>query len=77
MRALLTCHGHTISAGFGGLAMPVQKVVKKKSPYSGICLRSAPNGADQIKILSWDGTGLCLYAKRLPDHALAWAMRFW
>jgi hypothetical protein len=43
MRALLTCHGRTISAGFGGLAMPVQEVVKKSSvKKSTLRLRACP-----------------------------------
>ena len=28
--------------------------------------------ADRIKIVWWDGTGLCLYAKRLEKAAFCW-----
>ena len=28
--------------------------------------------ADRIKIVWWDGTGICLYAKRLDKHRFCW-----
>ena len=28
--------------------------------------------ADRIKLIFWDGTGLCLFAKRLEDGVFRW-----
>jgi transposase len=28
--------------------------------------------ADRIKLVYWDGTGVCLFAKRLEDRAFRW-----
>nr|WP_253075750.1 IS66 family insertion sequence element accessory protein TnpB [Bradyrhizobium sp. 195] len=28
--------------------------------------------ADRIKLIFWDGTGLCLFAKRLEDGIFRW-----
>ena len=28
--------------------------------------------ADRVKLVFWDGTGLCLFAKRLEDGAFRW-----
>jgi transposase len=33
---------------------------------------SAPSGADRIKIVSWDGSGLVLFWKRLEHSAFRW-----
>jgi transposase len=30
------------------------------------------NCADRIKLIFWDGTGVCLYAKRLEDGEFRW-----
>jgi len=30
------------------------------------------NRADRVKLIMWDGTGLCLFAKRLDDGQFRW-----
>ena len=52
--------------GIDGLATLVQEVLKK-DPFSGHLFVFRGRKANLIKILFWDGTGLCLFTKRL-DH---------
>jgi transposase len=33
---------------------------------------SAPKQADRVKLVWWDGTGLCLMAKKLEAGAFSW-----
>src|SRR6476661_9544262 len=60
----LACGATDMRRGFDGLAMMVQDVLKR-SPYCGHLFVFRGKRADRIKVLWWDGTGLCLYAKRL------------
>lgn len=41
-------------------------------PFSGTiwCFRS--KRADRVRLIFWDGTGLCLFAKRLEDGKFCW-----
>jgi transposase len=48
--------------------------VLKKSPYCGHMFVFRGKRADRIKILWWDGTGLCLYAKRLERGRFVWPL---
>ena len=60
----VACGATDMRKGYDGLAMLAQDVLKK-SPYSGHLFVFRGKRADRIKILWWDGTGLCLHAKRL------------
>ena len=57
--------------GFDGLAASVQQVLKR-DPFCGqlFLFRSRP--ADRLKALWWDGSGLCLFAKRLERGRFVW-----
>lgn len=57
--------------GFDGLALLVQEVLKK-DPYSGHLFLFRGRRADKIKILYYDTTGLCLFAKRLQRGRFVW-----
>lgn len=41
-------------------------------PYSGVIYVFRAKRADRIKLIWWDGTGLCLMAKRLEQGAFQW-----
>jgi transposase len=57
--------------GFDGLAALVQEALSK-DPFSGqvFCFRG--RRGDIVKLLWWDGDGLCLYAKRLERGRFVW-----
>jgi transposase len=50
--------------GIDGLAMLVQGVLRQ-DPFSGHLFLFRGRKANLIKIVFWDGTGLCLFTKRL------------
>src|SRR5262245_21100161 len=65
--------GDRHARGFDGLAMMVQDVLKQ-NPYGGHLFVFRGKRADRIKVLWWDGTGLCLYAKRLERGKFVWPL---
>lgn len=52
--------------GMDGLAMLVQSVLRA-DPFSGHLFAFRGGKANLIKILFWDGNGLCLFTKRLDQ----------
>ena len=57
--------------GLDGLAMLVQGVLKE-DPFSGHLFAFRGRQATLIKILFWDGNGLCLFSKRLQHGRFVW-----
>lgn len=57
--------------GFDGLAAQVQTVLQA-DPFSGALFVFRGKRGDRLKILAWDGSGLCLYAKRLESGRFVW-----
>ena len=57
--------------GMDGLAAIVQETLKQE-PYSGHLFVFRGSKASLIKILFWDGTGLCLFSKRLNRARFIW-----
>ena len=49
-----------------GLALLVQEVLRQ-DPFSGHLFVFRGRRANLIKIVFWDGTGLCLFTKRLEQ----------
>lgn len=43
-----------------------------QDPFSGALYVFRAKRADRIKIVWWDGSGVCLYAKRLERSAFCW-----
>ena len=57
--------------GIDGLAMLVQGVLRQ-DPFSGHLFVFRGRKANLIKIVYWDGTGLCLFTKRLEHGVFLW-----
>jgi len=57
--------------GFTGLSAIAQTVLEQ-SPYSGHVFIFRGKRGDLIKLLWWDGDGLCLFAKRLERGRFIW-----
>jgi transposase len=57
--------------GFDSLAVLVQETLKK-DPFSGHLFAFRGRKADTMKILFWDGNGLCLFSKRLQQGRFIW-----
>lgn len=57
--------------GIDGLAMMVQDVLEE-DPFSGHLFAFRGGRANLIKILYWDGNGMCLFSKRLDQGGFIW-----
>src|SRR5258708_10597112 len=57
--------------GMDGLAMLVQETLKK-DPFSGHLFSFRGKRAQIVKVLFWDGNGLCLFTKRLDRGGVVW-----
>ena len=54
--------------------MLVQEVLRQ-DPFSGHLFAFRGRKANLIKIVFWDGTGLCLFTKRLEQGVFLWPSR--
>lgn len=67
----LAC-GHTdMRRGFDGLSSQVRQQLGK-DPFSGQLFVFRGRRGDLIKVLCWDGQGLCLFSKRLEKGRFVW-----
>jgi transposase len=57
--------------GFTGLSAVAQTVLEQ-NPFSGHVFVFRGKRGDLIKLLWWDGDGLCLFAKRLERGRFIW-----
>ena len=57
--------------GFDGLSALVQTKLEQ-TPFSGHVFVFRGRRGDLIKVLWWDGDGLCLFAKRLERGRFVW-----
>ena len=57
--------------GFTGLSAQVQTKLEQ-APFSGHVFVFRGRRGDLIKVLWWDGDGLCLFAKRLERGRFVW-----
>lgn len=55
---------------FDGLAMLVREVLRE-DPFSGHLFVFRSRSGDRVKLLYWDGGGLCLFYKRLEKGSFA------
>jgi transposase len=70
-RVFLAAGPTDMRKGFDGLAALVQDHLKR-DPFSGQAFVFRGRRGDLIKILWWDGQGLCLFAKRLEKGRFIW-----
>lgn len=57
--------------GFDGLAAQVRNILQL-DPFSGAVFLFRGKRGDRLKALVWDGSGLCMYAKRLERGKFVW-----
>jgi len=57
--------------GFDGLAALIQETLAE-DPFSGQMFVFRGKRGDRVKLLWWDGDGLCLLAKRLERGRFVW-----
>ena len=57
--------------GAEGLAALVRETIRA-DPFDGAIYVFRAKRADRIKLVYWDGTGVCLFAKRLEDGEFRW-----
>lgn len=57
--------------GFDGLAALIQQTLTE-DPFSGQVFVFRGKRGDLVKLLWWDGDGLCLFAKRLERGRFVW-----
>jgi len=67
----LACGQTDLRRGFDGLASLAQNHLGK-DPFSGQLFVFRGRRGDLIKVLCWDGQGLCLFAKRLERGRFVW-----
>ncbi|HEX4095998.1 MAG TPA: IS66 family insertion sequence element accessory protein TnpB [Caulobacteraceae bacterium] len=70
-RVWLACQPVSMRKGFDGLAAEAARMIGV-DPYSGAVFLFRSKRGDYLKALYWDGSGLCLYAKRLEEGRFAW-----
>jgi transposase len=54
-----------------GLAAVVKEHLRV-DPFSGAIFVFRAKRADRVKLIYWDGTGVCLFAKRLENGKFCW-----
>jgi transposase len=71
VRVYLALGATDMRKGFDGLSVQAQEVLRK-DPFSGHLFVFRGRRGDLIKVLYWDGQGLCLFAKRLERGRFIW-----
>lgn len=70
-KVFLACRPIDLRAGFDGLAARVREIIGA-DPFSGCVFLFRGKRGDYFKALYWDGSGLCLFAKRLERGKFVW-----
>jgi transposase len=71
MKVYLALKPVDMRRGFDGLAADLAQVLRN-DPFSGAAFVFRSKRGDYVKILTWDGSGLCLFAKRLEKGKFVW-----
>jgi len=70
-RILVAAQPVDFRKGIDGLAAVVQEALGL-DPFCGDLFVFRAKRADRVKILAWDGSGICLYHKRLEGGRFRW-----
>ncbi len=70
-RIFLACGVTDMRKGMDGLAALIQETLSQ-DPFCGQLFVFRGRRGDRVKMLWWDGDGLCLYAKRLERGRFVW-----
>lgn len=71
VRVLVATKPVDFRKGMDGLAALVKEQLQA-DPFSGVIFCFRAKRADKVKLVFWDGTGLCLFAKRLEGGKFRW-----
>jgi transposase len=71
VRVLVATKPVDFRKGMDGLAAYVQEQMQA-NPFSGVVYVFRAKRADKVKLLFWDGTGVCLLVKRLEGAKFRW-----
>lgn len=70
-RIWLACGATDMRKGMDGLAVLIQQVLTK-DPHSGAVFAFRGKRGDLVKLLWFDGQGLCLFSKRMDRGRFVW-----
>ena len=70
-KVYLACRPVSMRYGFDGLTAQVINVLRA-DPFSGHVFLFRSKRSDYLKCLYYDGSGLCLFAKRLESGKFVW-----
>jgi transposase len=70
-RVYLACRPVDLRKGLDGLTAQVANVLQA-DPFSGHLFIFRGKRGDYFKLVYWDGSGLCLFAKRLEKGRFVW-----
>jgi transposase len=70
-KVFLACRPVDLRNGFDGLAAKAAQMIGA-DPFSGHLFLFRGKRGDYLKALYWDGSGLCLFAKRLEKGRFVW-----
>ena len=71
VRVLVATKPVDFRKGAEGLAALVRETMKA-DPFIGAVYVFRAKRADRVKLIYWDGTGVCLFAKRLEEGKFRW-----
>jgi transposase len=71
VRVLIATKPVDFRKGMDGLAAVVKEHLRA-DPFSGAIFVFRSKRADRVKLIVWDGSGLCLFAKRLEQGTFRW-----
>src|SRR5512132_490704 len=71
VRVLVATKPVDFRKGMDGLAALVKEHLGE-DPFSGAIYVFRAKRADRVKLLYWDGSGVCLYSKRLEEGQFRW-----